>query len=112
MNSLRGEGLDPSAGRVVRRFRGMGKSAVAAGINEWPVPEKAVTPPADLGARVDRYRCCRAPGFIRCAGNDAVATAGINEWPVPEKAVAPPADLGARIDRYRCCLPALAGFST
>ena len=37
----------------------MGKSAVAtAGINEWPVPEKAVAPPADLGARIDRYRCC------------------------------------------------------
>lgn len=30
----------------------------AAGINERPVPEKAVAPPAGLGARVDRYRCC------------------------------------------------------
>ncbi|UOV01303.1 hypothetical protein [Pseudoxanthomonas mexicana] len=76
MNSLRGEGLDPSAGRVVRRLRDMGKSAVAAVINEWPVPEKAVTPPADLGTRVDRYR---APRWFRCVKEDAVAAAGVNE---------------------------------
>jgi len=54
----------------------MARSAVAAGINEWPVPEKAVTPPADLGARVDRYR---APRWFPCVKEDAVAAAGVNE---------------------------------
>ncbi|MDR6671519.1 hypothetical protein [Xanthomonas sp. 1678] len=39
---------------------------------------RVATPPADLGARVDRYapwECCR------CGDGCAVATAGANDWP-------------------------------
>jgi len=24
----------------------------------WRIPKKVMTPPTDLGARIDRYRCC------------------------------------------------------